>query len=250
MIDWDDAFDNSGYVPGADAFRDHWAASAAELRSTWGYEEIAYGQHSRERADVFKPKSKEIGTVIFVHGGYWHMLDKSFVSHFAAGPLARGWRVIVPSYPLCPELRVSQIVESLQRLIEPIKGEIALIGHSAGGHLVSRLATLTPVSRVVSVSGVHDLRPLLATRMNETLRLTADEALAESPALLPAPKVPITFWVGAAERPEFLRQCRLAAEAWPDARDVYEPGLHHFNIVDSLCDPDGALTREVCGDAS
>lgn len=250
MIDWDDAFDNSGYVPESAAMRDAWAIAAAAFRESWGCSEMSYGTDDREVADVFLPETPQKGTVIFVHGGYWQMLDKSFFSHLAAGPLARGWRVVVPSYPLCPSARISGIVQSLRKLIESNTGEIALIGHSAGGHLVSRLATFTAVSRVVSVSGVHDLRPLLATRMNETLRLTAEEALAESPALLPAPKMPITFWVGAAERPEFLRQCRLAGEAWPDAREVYEPGLHHFNIIDSLRDPDGPLTREVCGDVA
>lgn len=250
MIDWDDAFDNSGYVPGADALIARWAQTAADFRESWGCEEISYGAGVREIADVFVPKATAKGTVIFIHGGYWHMLDKSYVSHFAAGPLGRGWRVIVPSYPLCPDARISQIVESLRQLIVSNTGEIALIGHSAGGHLATRLADMAQVIRAVSVSGVHDLRPLLATRMNATLGLTEAESLAESPALLSPPKAKMTFWVGAAERPEFLRQCRLAGEAWPAAREVYEPGLHHFNIIDSLRDPDGALTREVCGDAA
>lgn len=250
MIDWDDAFDNSGYVPGAKGLLEVWAKDASAFRESWGFESLMYGRRDREMADVFLPKTKPKGTVILVHGGYWHLLDRSFLSHFAAGPLARGWRVVVPSYPLCPRVRISQIVEALERLIVSNTGDVALIGHSAGGHLVSRLAGLQNVKRAVSVSGVHDLRPLLATEMNETLGLTMGEAIAESPALLPQPKAQMTFWVGAAERPEFLRQCRLAGEAWPGSREVYEPGSNHFNIIDSLRDPDGALTREVCGDAA
>lgn len=250
MIDWDDAFDNSGYVPGADGILADWAVKAAAFRNSEGCSEITYGRRAREVADVFEPKSPATGTVVIVHGGYWRMLDKSFVSHFSAGPLARGWRVIVPSYPLCPEVRITQIVQSLEHLVGSIKGQITLIGHSAGGHLVTRLAGLPGVVRSVSVSGVYDLRPLLATRMNEVLKLTQGEALAQSPALLPPCETPMTFWVGTHERPEFLRQCRLAAEAWPKARSVFEPGLHHFNILESLCDPTGTLTREVCGDVT
>ena len=71
------------------------------------------------------------------------------------------------------------------------------------------------LARVVSVSGVHDLRPLLNTGMNATLRLTEAEAAAESPALAePLADVAFTAWVGAQERPEFLRQARLIEEAW------------------------------------
>ena len=66
-----------------------------------------------------------------------------------------------------------------------IAGPVRLAGHSAGGHLVTRMicrdSPLEPVlqgrlEQVVSISGLHDLRPLMKTAMNATLRLDAGEA--------------------------------------------------------------------------
>src|SRR3546814_5563195 len=47
------------------------------------------------------------GLAVFVHGGYWMAFDKSSWSHLAAGAVARGWAVALPSYTLCPEARIS-----------------------------------------------------------------------------------------------------------------------------------------------
>lgn len=264
MIDWNDAFDNSGYVPGADTLGARWAAQAAAFRATLGGRaevDLTYGPGPRNRMDVFRPEAEAVGLVVFVHGGYWHTLDKSFWSHLAAGPLAAGWAVAVPGYTLAPEARIASITREIGQAVgfaaNRVAGPVRLIGHSAGGHLVSRMicddspvpeAVAGRLAKVVSLSGVHDLRPLLATRMNDVLRLDADEAAAESPVLRARRgDVPVTFWVGAGERPEFLRQTRAIAEKWQGAgvRDVYEPGMNHFSVVEGLARPDGALVREL-----
>ena len=53
------------------------------------------------------------------------------------------------------------------------------------------------IAHTVSLSGVHDLRPLMKAEMNEILRLDAAEAVAESPALLmPRVGAQITCFVG------------------------------------------------------
>jgi hypothetical protein len=61
--------------------------------------------------------------------------------------------------------------------------------------------------------------------------------------------VPVTVWVGAQERPEFLRQARLLEEAWAktgaEIAAVYEPGHHHFSVVAGLTSPDSRLVQAV-----
>ena len=85
-----------------------------------------------------------------------------------------------------------------------IDGPIRLSGHSAGGHLVTRMicrdSPLSPVlqdriDRVVSISGLHDMRPLLNTIMNDDFRMLEAEAVAESTALnQPVENVELVCW--------------------------------------------------------
>jgi acetyl esterase/lipase len=267
MIDWDEAFDNTGHVPGAAELPAQWAEAAATYRAEMDAAgrlrpEQPYGPDPRERLDLVLPAGEARGAVVFVHGGYWRRFDKSYWTHLAAGAAARGWAVAVPSYPLAPEARIAEITTALARAVAAVAAEVAgplrLVGHSAGGHLVTRMlcpgvlpeAVAARLARVTSVSGVHDLAPLVATSMNDTLRLDPQEAAAESPARCrPRPGVPVTVWVGAQERPEFLRQARLLEEAWAktgaEIAAVYEPGHHHFSVVAGLTSADSRLVQAV-----
>ena len=200
---------------------------------------------------------------MFVHGGYWRLFDKRPWSHFMSGPLTHGWAAAVPSYPLAPEARLPEITQSTAAAVidaaTRVDGPIVLVGHSAGGHLVARLATeggpLPPpvferVSRVVPISGLFDLRPMLRLAMNEDWQLDHSTALAESPAFqMPKPGIRVVAWVGGAERPEFIRHTQLLENAWTgcgaDIRAVLEPDRHHFDVIDGLKNPDHPLTREI-----
>ena len=263
MIDWDDAFDNSGYVLEASEIGAAWVAEAEEFRAKHPNANLEqqYGSGDRESFDLFLPGGSPKGSVVFVHGGYWYLRAKSDWSHFANGFLSYGWAVAIVGYPLAPAVRISQITQSIAAAVaevaETIVGPLRLVGHSAGGHLVSRVMCqgvlpddlIARVQRFVSVSGVHDLRPLVGTQMNDTLGLTEAEAFTESPALLKPADVPVTFWVGADERPEFLRQNRLIAEAWglkgADVSTVYQPAKNHFTVINGLADAHSALVAEV-----
>jgi arylformamidase len=260
-IDWEDALQIASHIPGGAEFPALWAARAAEFRNATRAElDIPYGPSRREMLDLFHPRGTLKGLVIFVHGGFWRRMDKSLWSHLAAGPLARGWAVAIPGYTLTPEARIAQITTQIGAALgvaaAQVAGPIRLAGHSAGGHLVTRMictgAPIAPevqarIAAVVSISGVHDLRPLRLHSMNADLRLDADEAAAESPVLLsPLPDIAVTCWTGANERPEFLRQTAILAEAWSGKTDmrppVFAPGQHHFDVIDGLTDADSALT--------
>jgi acetyl esterase/lipase len=227
--------------------------------------DLRYGANPRCTWDRFEPAGNPLGTLVFIHGGYWMRFDKSFFSHLAAGALARGWTVAMPQYPLCPEVHIRDITRHVGDAVATIAAEthgpIALAGHSAGGHLAARMICADSplpgpvgerVRAVVPISGVHDLRPMLRTQHNDTLHLDEAEAVAESPALLrPAADCPVTCWVGANERSEFVRQNALLANIWRGlgARThcVEEPDRHHFSIVEGLTDPDHPLTRTLVG---
>ena len=262
--DWDNAYANGPNIPGGERWPGLWVEPAENYRKAMLSEQravldIPYGDGPRHRLDLFMPKGRAQGLVVFVHGGYWMRLDKSFWSHLARGAVERGHAVAMPSYTLCPDVGIADITVEIGKAIghamDEIEGPVALTGHSAGGHLVSRMiCTSSPlgevqrmrVSRVVSISGLHDLRPLLRTAMNDTLRIDERVAREESPALLsPVEGARVIAWVGGAERAEFRRQAQLLANIWTGlgaaTSYVEMPDRHHFDVIDDLGDPASAL---------
>ncbi len=262
MRDWDDEFAVSAYIPGSEVLPAEWTRRAAAYRAS-GVRidaDVPYGEGARERMEVIHPDGPSQGLVVLVHGGFWMRTDRTDWTDLAEGARANGWTVVMPGYTQAPEARISQITariaQAVTRAAALVPGPIRLVGHSAGGHLALRMicddSPLAPevlerIQRTVSIGGLHDLRPLRLARMNATLRLTGEEAAAESPALhLPQPGALVTFWTGGDERPEFLRQTRLMAEIWAGEAQVdmvIEPGLHHFSVLDGLKDPSSALVR-------
>ncbi|WP_274627194.1 alpha/beta hydrolase [Arvimicrobium flavum] len=266
IVDWDDAYANGVNIPGGDRWPAAWIGPAAAYRESMSAAgraklDLAYGEVPRNRFDLFLPEGAPKGLVVYIHGGWWKAFDKSVWSHLAAGSVDSGYAVAMPSYTLCPEARIADITREVAKAVEAaaamIEGPIMLTGHSAGGHLATRMVTTTSplpasvvgrVRHVVSIAGLHDLRATMRIPMYSDLGIDEAEALAESPALLvPAEGTRLTCWVGGAERAEFVRQSALLANIWTGlgaaTAEVVEPDRHHFTIVDGLADKDHPLTR-------
>lgn len=263
--DWDDAFANMAHIPGSDALPRKWAADAAAYRQTVRVDEHFYGEHPREAFDIVWPDAKPKGLAVFVHGGYWIRMDKSYWTDFAEGARANGWAVCMPQYTLAPEARIGHMTLQIGRAINTVAGLVAgpihIAGHSAGGHLVSRMVcqdtplkaqVMDRLKHTLSISGLHDLRPLIHTQMNIEQRIDEEEATQESAVLLrPHHQANITAWVGGGERPEFLRQAKLLGMMWQGLdvqTDVVIDGKHdHFSVLDDLKDPNSAITSAFIG---
>jgi len=264
MTDLDDAYANAAYIPGAADYPPRWERAAESLREGLLEQgladlDLSYGDSARQRFDLFHPAGAAKGLMVFVHGGYWLRFDKSVWSHLAAGALSQGWAVAMPSYDLCPAVRIADITQQIAQAITSaaamVSGPIVLAGHSAGGHLVARMlepgllpdAVADRLQHVMPISPVSDLRPLLRTSMNTDFQLDEAGAIAESPMLLKHRlPVPVTVWVGAGERPVFLDQARWLAEAWGCAH-VVDEDKHHFDVIDALADPDSKMVQRLLG---
>ena len=258
----DDAYANGRYIDGAEDYPPRWSALAQDFRDNLGERarlDIRYGDRDRERFDLFLPDSPIRGLCVFIHGGYWMAFDKSSWSHLARGPLERGWAVAMPSYDLCSDVTIpeitAQMTKAMPEMAAQVDGPIVLAGHSAGGHLVSRLLDKSLLSedlgsrieRVVPISPLSNLRPLLQTTMNETLQLTEETAASESPVdMMDRYPANVTVWVGSAERPAFLDQASWLSQAW-GADCVRDAGKHHFNVIDALMDPSSELVDALVG---
>lgn len=118
-----------------------------------GFRDLSYGQHKKQKLDVYTPKGATDAPLIFmVHGGAWRAGDKSNrsvvknkVNRWVGKGfvfVSTGYRLLPDSDPLVQAEDVAAALAFVQRNArswgaDPEK--IVLMGHSAGAHLVSLL---------------------------------------------------------------------------------------------------------------
>lgn len=254
-MDAEREYNNRARVPESAEIIAGWARDAAAFRASGVRAELglAYGAGEREKLDLFlPPNNRAAPTAIFIHGGYWQALDRSFVSHCARGLVGQGVAVAVPSYGLCPAVTLGEIAAQMRRAAAFLHrrrgGSLLAAGHSAGGQLAALLvATDWPawepdlpagmVGAALPVSGVFELGPLRGTSIATALRLTGQDIATLSPRLLPPPDfAALHVVVGGAESDEFIRQSRDFATCWGGSFEAL-PGANHFTVLDPFTDP-------------
>jgi arylformamidase len=267
-VDYEVEYNNRARVPENPALIAGWARDAAAYRERHAPCSMAYGTGARNVIDFFAGDGKG-PIVVFIHGGYWQALDGSFFSHLAEGLNAHGIDVAIPSYDLCPDVTIEQIIEEMRmamRELARLGRPLVISGHSAGGHLAAcLLATDWPaldaalpedlVIAAYTISGLFDLDPLVATSINNAMRLDAPAAKAASPLFWPAPALgSLDAVVGGNESAEYFRQSRSIVEAWGGAgiatRFGTVPGANHFTAIAPLADPQSPMVsrlRELAG---
>ncbi|MEW2505782.1 alpha/beta hydrolase [Amycolatopsis sp. NPDC047767] len=263
-------YDIEWTVPDFPAVAASFVARSAETRGRLEcFLDIPYGPTVDERLDVF-PGSPGGPVVVFLHGGYWRALTSAEFSFAAAGLVARGVTVVIPTYSLCPAVSLDEIVRQERAAVAWTVRSIAsygadprrvvVAGHSAGGHgvamvLATRWAENYGIDPSVikggcAISGLFDLRPLPFTSVQADLRLTADQVLRNSPVLaLPETMPPLVITYGTEQTAEFVRQSTdyfAAAKAHGlDVRCLPRPGFNHFDELDALADDRGDLTESI-----
>jgi arylformamidase len=232
--------------------------------------DLRYGTEPKETLDLFVPAGPAHGTFVFLHGGYWRALDKNDFSFVAMPFVAQGIAVAVANYDLCPDVSIAAIVDECRRAVAWVAnegkahganpGRIVVGGHSAGGHLVAMLFATDwtaagfardPVAGGISLSGVHDLAPMVQFSFNADFKLDDAEAARLSPVRLAArSQAPLLLAVGADETSEFIRQTWILWDAWPANRPadaqapLIVPARHHFSVVADYADAGSELTRQ------
>lgn len=159
---------------------------AAELFEVERHADIAYrtdpdADKVRHRLDVYVPKGrKDFPVLFFVHGGAWTSGSKDWYVSVGNAFAAAGIGTVVTNYRLSPQVKhpahAEDVAKAFAWAAENVgkyggrADRIFLFGHSAGGHLVSLLATDASylkavkhspdeVRGVVAVSGVYRLHP-------------------------------------------------------------------------------------------
>jgi arylformamidase len=262
-------YNNRAAVPEHPYWLDRFATQSRDAALSLSPREIRYGGGPKETLDLFVPADPARGTLMFIHGGYWRALDKADHAFVAPAFVAEGIAVAVINYDLCPDVTIATIVEQCRRAVTWVAREgpqhgapppLVIAGHSAGGHLAAMMIATdwrahgfdaVPFVASVSLSGVHDLEPLVLFAHNVDFRLDEAAARAVSPVNhLPQADVPLIIAFGERETSEFARQSQLLWDAWPRNRrprhggPMSIAGHHHFSVVLEYADPDSALTRE------
>jgi len=249
-------YNNRALVPDHPQIFARWERDSGFVRETLPSNlDLRYGPDRRHRLDVF-PAAKPKGTLVFIHGGYWRTLDKSFFSWIAASWVAAGVNVALLNYRLAPAVSIEVITEDVVAAMNWLflhqsehgiaMDKVVVSGHSAGGHLVGALFA-TPKSRLafdtariaggISLSGVFDFEPLRHFSYNSDFKL--DEAAVARLNLYdkkPVIQAALVAAAGGDESSEFRRQTQLIAAAWPTVKQpaMILPSLHHFSIVDAF----------------
>ncbi len=264
-------YNNGAAVPDwMETLLPRWQRDSALVRANAsGAQNVRYGSAERNLLDVFTPPGTPPAsgwpTLVFIHGGYWQRLCKDDWSVIAKPFNAHGIAVSVIGYTLCPQTTIRGIASEIEAAIAHVwthaaalnvnHDQLAVSGHSAGGHLAAWCMTLdwtlhgmpaTPFTSVTSISGLFDLEPLVPIYLNDALKLTNAEALEMSPAYrTPIVQCPFLSAVGGDELEEFLRQSALICGAWNGVSEWVIAGRNHFTIIDDLTRDDSALFKRV-----
>ena len=262
-IDYEAEYNNRARVPQHPAVMAGWVRDAAAWRESHPPRSIRYGGGARNVIDFFAGE-RQGPIVVFIHGGYWQALDNSSFSHLARGLNAHGISVAIPSYDLCPDVTVEEIIVEMRmasRELARLSQRLVISGHSAGGHLAAcMLATdwkafdaRLPSDLVIAayaISGLFELAPLVATSINRALALDEAVAKAVSPLFFQPPaQGSLDAVVGEAESAEYFRQSRTIVERWGQAgistRFGTVAGANHFTAIAPLADPDSPMVSRL-----
>ncbi|MEE9289620.1 MAG: alpha/beta hydrolase [Alphaproteobacteria bacterium] len=226
--------------------------------------DIRYGEGPLETLDVFPANRPQAPIHVYIHGGYWRLLDKSDYSVVAEPLVAAGATVVTLNYDLCPAVTLDDVVAETLRGITWVArnaadlggdaGRIYLSGHSAGAHLAAMAighdwtAEALPADLVkgaVLVSGIYDPQPVLGISANQDIRLTREMARRNNACKRP-PRGggEVLVAVGGDETEGWIAQSRAYHRAAGVRTDLLVvPERHHFSVSYDMVDAERPLCR-------
>jgi acetyl esterase/lipase len=228
----------------------------------------------KHKLDLYLPRDhKGFPIVLFIHGGAWQRGGKD--SHFGVyggvgSFLAKhGVGMAVANYRLSPAVRHPEHIRDVARAFAWVHkhiadeggdpGRVFVSGHSAGGHLVSLLATdasyleahhLSPrqIRGVISLSGVYELPPNVFAKV-----FGADAAAREKAWPLTHVKMGLPpFLVLYAEKdlPGCDKDpaecfCKALKEKGNEVKSLEAAAANHYSILLRMAVPDDPVSRAI-----
>jgi len=232
---------------------------------------VPYGASEPERLDIFPAGTVEPSPIfIFIHGGYWRLLDSADSCFMAEHLTQAGASVVAVNYALAPSVTLAEITRQCRAAVAWVHthsrefggdpARIHVCGSSAGGHLAAMM--LVPrweadfgvpsnlIAGATLLSGLYDLEPVRLGHPNEWLKLSKADVAELSPLLhMPERAVPLVVSYAPSETAEFKRQSETymaaAVTRGCPARFVAMPGTSHYDIVFGLAKRESPLANAV-----
>lgn len=253
-----------GPEPGSAAYLAAYHAEARrrteEVRARFAHElDLAYGEHDRQRLDLYLPAGEPAGPVlVFLHGGGFRAGDHRIVGYHGLPYLEAGAVVVTMSYRLVPEVRFPDMAADVEAGLNWLQSELPsrgadptrvyLSGHSAGATLAA-LAALRPVAQeapdhvrgLVALSGGYAFGRRPDEETDRTSPYYVDHLAA---AIERVPDRTIVVWSD-----DDLPFCAPDGEALVEAlraaggavEHYLERGADHYQANRSFVEPDGEV---------
>ncbi|XP_011500402.1 PREDICTED: kynurenine formamidase [Ceratosolen solmsi marchali] len=252
-----------------------------EVRNSTEHElNISYGSSERTKYDIYGtnlPKNAPI--FLFIHGGYWKEFSKDLSGLVVPNLIAHGIKVVVGGYDLCPNVRLTEIINQIKLLTEKILTMARLSGsqcvwiggHSAGAHLAAALihdqnwldliashGLLTLLKGLVLIGGIYAIEPLLGTSLKDCLNLSPDEIKSYTFApfnesdvtednFIALRDLKVIVTVGECDSPIFIEESRRYSRRLIKLVDNVEflflRGIDHFDIIENLTNKEYHLSK-------
>jgi arylformamidase len=266
-------FDQRGWIENAEEVIARYVSRSRSTRERLDFHTASYGSGSDQTLDIFPAGAGDSPVVVFVHGGAWRNFTKDDFSFAASALVPAGFPTVVVNFPKLPGVSLPNVLTVLHRALAFVRGNagsfggdpnrLYLCGHSSGAHLAVNLAmpdystggllTRDSIIGCACISGCFDLEPVLLSGRSAYVKLSKSEAAALTP-LLHVDRLACGVLIASAEHDtdEFKRQSDAFAKALMRAgrlRDRVElSGVNHFEMIETLADPESELFRRICRD--
>ncbi len=246
-------------------------AFEVEKHKDIAYRTDADADKVRHKLDVYVPKGqKDFPVVLFVHGGTWKSGSKTLYAGLGEAFAKQGIGFVICNYRLSPAVKHPAHVEDVAKAFAWVydnaekyggsKGKLFVCGHSAGGHLVSLLATDSDylkaekrspdeIRGVVAISGVYRIAPVAPLRT--AFGTDAEVCKKASPLTHVKGKHP-PFLIAFADGdlpllPELARDMHKALKKADSPTELLEcKKCNHISIITNFVVDDDVLHKAVC----
>lgn len=225
---------------------------------------IAYGNESRQRLDVYAPAGGDAAAdvIVFVYGGSWSSGRRQDYAFAARAFAARGYVTVLFDYRLVPNIRYPVFVEDTAKAIAWAHRNIArhggnpdrlfVVGHSAGAYnaMMAALAPeflraerlpVTVIKGVAGLSGPYDFLPLDTDSTRAAFAGVADLAATQPVNRVAGPIPQVFLATGEADTLVRPRNTTALAEAIRKAGGRVEtqfyPGVDHTGTLLAISRP-------------